>query len=161
MSSDYWRKGDCSNLNNIVELPYSNGGGTSTATSKADPSKLTSVEKISKTCLIIANVWVQGGDQHEWPIEQFLNPVLVGADAGYAFLGKSLWTVGQQTDWPQDVGDHHWLEGVELKLAVATANCTGHVVTHHLSGHHCDRFALCGVHFTYWQMNSIYKCNQL
>ena len=95
---------------------------------------------------IIANVWVEGGDKHERLVEQPVDLLPVGLDAHYTVVSEGNTRVSQEADGAEDVGDHHRLEHIELKVAVGTTNSDSHMVAHHLSSHHSDGFTLGWIH---------------
>jgi hypothetical protein len=68
-------------------------------------------------------------------------------DPLHAALTEALAGVAQEPHRMQEVGDHDWLEDVELELARRAADGDGHVVTHHLYGitgiHRQKRSELC------------------
>ena len=51
-------------------------------------------------------------------------------------------------DGPEDVGNHHRFENIQLKMAVGATNCDCDVIAHDLSCNHGDGFTLGGVHLT-------------
>ena len=46
----------------------------------------------------------------------------------------------------KDVVDDHWLEDVELEVALHPTGCDGGVIANHLAAHHGNGFALRRVH---------------
>merc|ERR1712203_183429 len=92
---------------------------------------------LSNLCsCIIANVWVEGGDKHERLVEQPVDLLPVGLNAYHTVVSEGNTGVSQEADGAEDVGDHHRLEHIELKVAVGTTNGDSHMVAHHLSSHH-------------------------
>lgn len=97
--------------------------------------------------LVVANVRVQGGDQHKRFVQQFVDAFAVGDDAVDTVGGKAFAAVAQQSDGPEHVGHHHRFEYVQFEVAVGTADGDGHVVAHNLGGDHGDGLALGRVDF--------------
>ena len=95
---------------------------------------------------IVANMGVESSDKHEGLVEQPVDLLPVGHDAHYTVVSEGNTGVSQEADGAEDVGDHHRLEHIELKVAVGTTNSDSHMVAHHLSSHHGDGFTLGWIH---------------
>src|SRR5262249_42563660 len=65
----------------------------------------------------------------------------------YAFLGKDIDHVRQQSDRFQDVVRHHWHHHIELEVSVRACPGDCHVIADHLCTHHHHRF---GHHWVYF-----------
>jgi hypothetical protein len=68
--------------------------------------------------LIVANVWVQGGDKHQRVLQVVSNGGPVGDHAQDALVSKGSRALGQEDQGVQEVVDNHWLEYVELQMTL-------------------------------------------
>ena len=90
--------------------------------------------------VVVADVRVERGDQHQRVVEVFLDIGFVGFDANGAVVVERAAGVGDEADGLQKVVDHHRLEHVELEVARGAADVDGGVVADHLRGHHGHGF---------------------
>lgn len=92
--------------------------------------------------LVVADVRVQRGDQHQAALQQVGHALGVRLQAGDAMLVEVAAAVGEQADGLQQVVDDHRLEHVELQMALAGGEGNRAVVAHDLAGQHRQRLAL-------------------
>ncbi len=92
--------------------------------------------------LVVADVGVERGDQHQGAGQQIVDPGLVRGDADGAVIVEALHAVCQQPHALQDVVGDHGPEHVQLEVAAGAADIDGHVVAHHLGAEHGERLAL-------------------
>ena len=95
--------------------------------------------------LVVADMRIERGHQHERPAHQLRDPAGVRFDAGHAVLGKAGHAVGQQPDRLQQAVDQQRLEDVELQGAGRAGHGDGGVVAEHARADHGERLALRGV----------------
>mmetsp|Transcript_14097 Transcript_14097/g.42519 ORF Transcript_14097/g.42519 Transcript_14097/m.42519 type:complete len:557 (-) Transcript_14097:154-1824(-) len=95
--------------------------------------------------LVIPNLVIESGDEHEGLVEQLSDAGLVGPDAHNAVIGKRVGGICDQPDGLEKGGDEHGLENIELKVSHGSCHADARVVAHHLGGHHGEGLALGGV----------------
>ena len=95
--------------------------------------------------LVVADVGVEGGDQHQRLVHQLADVLPVGLDADHAVVCEGHTAVSQQSDGSEHISHHHRLEHVKLKVAVGAAHRHRHVIAHDLGRYHGDGLALGGV----------------
>ena len=95
--------------------------------------------------LVVADVGVECGHQHQRTVHQLGDTRAVGLDAHGAVVVEAHHTVGQQTHTLQEVVRHHGAEDIQFEVARGTAEVDGHVVAKHLRRQHRHGFALRGV----------------
>lgn len=92
--------------------------------------------------LVVSDVFVQSGDQHEGLVHDFVDVVAVGLDAHDTVAGKCAGAIGNQFDRPKDVRDDERLEDVQLEMSAGSADGDCNVIAHDLSADHRHRLAL-------------------
>ncbi len=97
--------------------------------------------------LVVADMRIQRGHQHERPVQQLRDPRAIRLDAAHAVHAEGARRVAEQPERVQHVADDERLVDVEVQLAARARDRDRHVVAHHLRGHHRVRLALRGVHF--------------
>jgi hypothetical protein len=95
--------------------------------------------------LVVADVGVEGGDQHERLVQDLLDLVSVGNHTFNTVQVEGLAGVAEESNAVQDVLDDQGLEDVQLEVTVAASDGHGSVVAHNLSADHGDGLALGGV----------------
>ena len=96
--------------------------------------------------LVVADVRVEAGDEHERVLQVALDHRAVRLDALGALVVEAHAGIADQAGALQHIGGDQRLEHVELEVAVARADAHGHIIAHHLGGHHGERLGLRGVH---------------
>ena len=92
--------------------------------------------------LVVADVRIQSGHQHQRLVQQRLDARTVGLNALGAVVVEAAHAVGQQANTLQKVVSHQWPEHVEFEVARGAADADGHIVAHHLRAQHGQRLAL-------------------
>lgn len=95
--------------------------------------------------LVVADVGVEGGDQHEGLVDNLVDLFSVGNDAFHAVQVEGLAGVTKQSDGVQHILDDQGLEHVQLEVTVAATDSHGDVVAYYLGAAHSDGLALGGV----------------
>lgn len=91
---------------------------------------------------------IEGRDEHQTLVHDLCDVVSVRDDSLHAVGGERSATVSEKPHGSQDVRDHHRFEDVQFEMPVRAADGDGHVVAHHLSRDHRDRFALSRIHLS-------------
>ena len=97
--------------------------------------------------VVVADVRIERGDQHQAFLHQFVDARGVGLEAGDAMLREALDPLGQKLGRVNEVVDDQRLEDVELEVAAGSADVHRHIVTQHLGADHCQRLALGRIDF--------------
>ena len=92
--------------------------------------------------VVVADLAVERGHQHQRLVDQLLDPRPVGLDAHRAVVVEAQRGIGEQPDRLQEVVGDHRLEDVELEIALARGDPDRGVVAHHLHGDHRHRLGL-------------------
>ena len=92
--------------------------------------------------LVVADVRVERGDQHERLAQLLVDPRAVGLDAGGAVVVEAAAGVGEQPRRLQEAVDDERLVDVQLEVAAGAAEVHRHVVAEHLAADHGHRLAL-------------------
>lgn len=100
-------------------------------------------------CIVIADVWVKGRDQHKRVVQQLADPFPVWFDASDTVLGEREAGISKQTDGLKYVPHHHGLEDVQFKVSVTSSDGHSNMVAHHLGGDHRQSFTLSWVDFSW------------
>ena len=119
--------------------------------------------------LVITNVRIQGGHQHQRLIQKFIYLFTINCNSIHTFVREGNATVPEKPseeptgyelqlnnrclkvripDGPKDIGNHHRFKNVQLKMTIGATNCDCHVIAHYLGCNHGDGFALGGVNLT-------------
>src|SRR5205085_7132222 len=78
--------------------------------------------------VVVADVRVQSGDEHERLAQVFVNLRAVEFDAGDAVINEAVTGVFQEADRMEQVVDQHRLEDVQLEVALRAGETDGRVV---------------------------------
>ncbi len=92
--------------------------------------------------LVVADMRVQRGDQHQRLSHQLLNPSLIRLNALDAVDGEGGGGVGKEANRAQHIRRNHRLEDVQLKMALRAANGGRYVIALHLGADHGQGLAL-------------------
>src|SRR5258705_6735453 len=95
--------------------------------------------------LVVADVRVERGHQHERVTHQLGDALAPRLDAGSAVLVEARGAVGEQPYALQEIVDDEGLEYVQLEMSRGTADIDRNVVAQHLRAQHGHRFRLRGV----------------
>mmetsp|Transcript_23001 Transcript_23001/g.39505 ORF Transcript_23001/g.39505 Transcript_23001/m.39505 type:complete len:298 (+) Transcript_23001:194-1087(+) len=96
--------------------------------------------------LVVADLGVEGGDEHEGVVEVLLDGAEVGLDAVHAVDLEHVASVREQVARVDEVVDDQRLENVELEVALHASAGDGAVVADHLAANHRHRLRLGRVH---------------
>ena len=92
-------------------------------------------ERLDLRCLVVSNVRVERCDEHQARLHELIDALAVGDDADDARAREALRRVGEEARRGEEVGDHHGLEDVELKVALRASEGDGRVIAHDLLAH--------------------------
>ena len=92
--------------------------------------------------LVIADVRVERGHQHQRFTHQLRDALEIGFDAQRAVVVEARGAVGEQTHALQEIVDDHRLEHVEFEISHRAANVDRHVVAEYLAAEHGQRLGL-------------------
>jgi hypothetical protein len=92
--------------------------------------------------LVVADLGVERGHQHERLVEVLAGALGVGLDADDAVVDEAVGGVAEEARRLQQVVDHDRLEHVELEVAVGPGDGDGGVVADHLGAHHREGLGL-------------------
>src|SRR5690606_17464092 len=92
--------------------------------------------------LVVADVRVECGDEHQAAGEVGVDLSAVDGQTGEAVVRKAPHRVGEQPRAVEEIVDHHRVEHVQLKVALAGGESDGGIVSHDLDGHHGHGLAL-------------------
>lgn len=95
--------------------------------------------------LVVADLAVEAGDQHERLAHELVDALTVGLDADNAVLLERAHAISEETDGVKEVLDQNGLEDVELEMTGSTGDGDGAVVAHDLGADHGEGLALGGV----------------
>ena len=90
----------------------------------------------------VADEGRQGRNEHEGALHQVVQTLLIGRNACDAVDFERLHHVGEVLDRLDEVVGDHWLEDVQLEVALACGKVDAGGVPHHLNRNHSDGFAL-------------------
>ncbi|MNC40225.1 hypothetical protein D3C75_889200 [compost metagenome] len=96
--------------------------------------------------LLVTDVWIQGGYEHERVVQIPGNRLFVRLDSLCAVPVKREHGIAKQPAGLQEAVDQHRLEDIELKMPLARRYPDRHVVAEHLADHHGHRLALRRIH---------------
>jgi len=99
-------------------------------------------------CIVIANGWGEGRDEHERAAQEIGNAVFIRRNPYDAFIGKAACTVRQKRDGLQHIISHDGLENVQLEMPLRARNGHCCVIAHDLCADHGEGFALSRVDLT-------------
>ena len=92
--------------------------------------------------VVVADVRVERGDQHQRRAHQLVDATVVGLDSDDAVVGEGDRGVAEQLDALQVVEGHDGLEHVELEVAVGAADGDRDRVAHDLGADHGEGLGL-------------------
>ena len=92
--------------------------------------------------LVVANVWVQGGDEHETLVEDPVDGGTVCLNSSNAVEVEGFASIAEQSNGVQHVADDKRLEDIEFEVAVGASDGDGGVVAHDLSADNSHSLAL-------------------
>lgn len=95
--------------------------------------------------IVVTNVGIKGGDEHEGLLHDGTNTGFIGLDALDAIESEGIGGIGNETNTGEKVLDHDGLEDIKLKMTIGAGNGNGDVVTHDLGTDHGHGLALGGV----------------
>ena len=88
--------------------------------------------RLDLRCLVVSNVRIERCDEHQARLHELIDALAVGDDADDARAREALRRVGEEARRGEEVGDHDWLEDVELKVALRASEGDGRVIAHNL-----------------------------
>src|SRR5258708_2005481 len=96
--------------------------------------------------LVVADLRIQGGDEHEGVLKVFADIGLDGFDAAGATVVKADAAIADQAGAVQEIIDHYGFEDVEFEVAGGAADIDGYVIAQDLCYDHGQGLALGRVH---------------
>lgn len=95
---------------------------------------------------VVADVWVQSGDEHEGVFYIAFDDRQVRLDADGAVVVEGMASLSKEADGVQEIVDDDGLEDIQLEVALRGSDADGGVVAHDLDSNHGEGFGLGGVH---------------
>ena len=92
--------------------------------------------------LVVTDVRIERGDQHERLAQQLVDARAVGLDSDRTVVVEAARCVGEKARGLQETVDEERLEDVQLEVPRSTADVDGHVVSEHRATDHRHGFAL-------------------
>mmetsp|Transcript_10289 Transcript_10289/g.22852 ORF Transcript_10289/g.22852 Transcript_10289/m.22852 type:complete len:327 (-) Transcript_10289:709-1689(-) len=97
---------------------------------------------------VISNVRVKCRHKHQGSMQKFINALLIGLNSIHAVICKRCTSISNEPCTVQQVAGHHWLENIELKVALCPPKRNSCIISNNLSTNHCQSLTLCRVDFT-------------
>lgn len=94
---------------------------------------------------IVANVRVQGSDEHQALVEEFINSTSVSFDASNAVKVEGFTGITKESCRVENIANDEWLEDIKFEMSAHSSNADSSVVTDDLGADHSNSFTLSGV----------------
>ena len=98
--------------------------------------------------IVIANLGIQSGNQHQGIVEVLLDARIVGLYSNGTVVVEAHASIANESGRGQKVENHHRLEDIQLKMAVHAAYIDRYIVTDDLGHCHGKGFGLSGIDFS-------------